>query len=188
VQKVLHHRMKLHAQRIQTVQTLEPDDGLQGKEFAMDMLDRIDTDSRFLDRVIFIDESTVYVSGIAHIHDCAVLGLECPHAVREYERDSFKLNVWCAPSRHEVSGPIFFREKTVNNTNYRDMFSTLQSRRWRTFNQTFTSNKIVPLHNGASQSLNKRFAGGMGDRPIPCPLLLPYLLYNPTGFFSFGAM
>jgi hypothetical protein len=52
VQRILHRRLKLHACKIQIVQALEPDDGRRRKEFAMDMLDRIDND--FLDRVILV--------------------------------------------------------------------------------------------------------------------------------------
>jgi transposase len=53
VQRILHRRLKLQAYKIQIVQALEPDDGRRRKEFAMDMLDRIDNDNGFLDRVIF---------------------------------------------------------------------------------------------------------------------------------------
>jgi transposase len=121
VQKILHRRLELHTQKIQIVQALEPDDGCCRKEFAMDMLDHIDNDNDFLDRVIFSDGSTFHMCGIVNRHNCRIWGSESPHAVREYERDSPKLNVWCALSRHEVIGPFFFQEKTVNSTNYLDM-------------------------------------------------------------------
>jgi hypothetical protein len=54
-QKILHRRLKLHSYKIQIVQALEPNEGRDRKEFAMDMLDRIDNDNGFLERVIFSD-------------------------------------------------------------------------------------------------------------------------------------
>jgi hypothetical protein len=54
------------------------------------------------------------------------LGSESSYAVREYKRDIFKLNVLCALSRHEMTGPIFFHSKeTHEHTNFLDMLDLL---------------------------------------------------------------
>jgi hypothetical protein len=81
VQKILLRRMKLHAYKIEIVQALEPDDGRHGKQFAMDMLDRIVSHSGFLDRVIYSDESTLHVFGMVNRHNCRICGSVSPHAV-----------------------------------------------------------------------------------------------------------
>jgi hypothetical protein len=62
-----------------------------------------------------------YSGGIINRDNYRLWGSEFPDAVREYERVSPKLNVWCVLSRHEVPGATFFQERTVNNTNYLDM-------------------------------------------------------------------
>jgi hypothetical protein len=107
-------------------------------------------------------------------HSCRIWGSESPHGVRECERDGPKLNVWCALSRHEVTGFFFFQEKTVDNTDYLECLRYLQSRKWYTFNKTFSLNKMAPLHIRAlpvRESLNKTFPNWWirRDRPIPCP-------------------
>lgn len=58
-QKILHPQLKLHAYKIQIIQTTEPDDGGHRKEFTMDMLsvDRIDNDDDLIDRAISRDQS-----------------------------------------------------------------------------------------------------------------------------------
>ncbi|GBM21232.1 hypothetical protein AVEN_23773-1 [Araneus ventricosus] len=43
------------------------------------------------------------------------------HNYRELERDSPKVNVWCALSHTEVIGPFFFAETTINSVTYLDM-------------------------------------------------------------------
>jgi hypothetical protein len=128
-QKILQRQLKLHAYKIEIVRALEPDDGIRRKEFAMDIPDRIDSDNGFLDRVIFSDESTSDVFGTVNRHNCRIWSSESPHAFREYEQNIPKLNVWCAISRHEVTGLFLFQEKTANSTNYLDMlelFAVLQ--------------------------------------------------------------
>ncbi|GFW94435.1 uncharacterized protein TNCV_2701561 [Trichonephila clavipes] len=46
--------------------------------------------------------------------------LENPHEVLESQRDSPKLNVFCAVSRWQVYGPFVFRERTVTGSAYLD--------------------------------------------------------------------
>jgi hypothetical protein len=174
VQKILHRQLKLHAYKIQIVQELEPNDGRRRKEFAMDMLDRIDNDNGFLDRVIFSDESTFHVCGIINRHNGRIWGSESLHAVREYERDSPKLNVPCAVSRHEVIGPFFFQEKTLNGTNYLDMrelFAVPQMAHIQP--NVFFQQDGAPPHCGLTvrESLNQTFPNRWigRDGPIPWP-------------------
>jgi hypothetical protein len=56
VQKILHGCLKLHAQEIQILQELRPYDAPHPKEFAVDMLGRIDVDNSFLNKIILSDE------------------------------------------------------------------------------------------------------------------------------------
>ena len=41
--------------------------------------------------------------------------------MHEHERDSPKVNVWCALTKTEVIGPFFFAEVTINSNVYLDM-------------------------------------------------------------------
>jgi hypothetical protein len=65
-------------------------------------------DGKFLDSVIFSDESTFHVSGRVNTHNCRIWGSENPRASLEHVRDSPKVNVFCALSKERVYGPFFF--------------------------------------------------------------------------------
>jgi hypothetical protein len=73
-----------------------------------------------LRNVVFSDEATFHLAGKVNRHS-RIRGSEHPHSFREHERDSPKINVWCALSYNRVIGPFSFHEKTVNSVNYLDM-------------------------------------------------------------------
>ena len=58
VVKILHKRLKLYEYEVQTVQSLQPDDGPRRAAFATEILRRIDEDNDYLKRVCFSDEAT----------------------------------------------------------------------------------------------------------------------------------
>jgi hypothetical protein len=48
-----------------------------------------------------------------NVHNVRIWGTEQPHAQIEHQRDSPKINVFCAVSREKVHGPFFFPDATV---------------------------------------------------------------------------
>jgi hypothetical protein len=68
-------------------------------------------DDEFATRLIFSDEATFHLSGNENRHNVRVCGTENPHATTELQRDSPKLNVFCAISRRKVLRPVFLHEK-----------------------------------------------------------------------------
>ncbi|KAJ4430952.1 hypothetical protein ANN_19545 [Periplaneta americana] len=121
IHDVLHKRLRLHAYKIQLVQKLKPNDLPARYDFASDMLLKIDIENGYLQKVVFSDESTFHVCGIVNRHNCRIWGSENPHVVRELERDSPKINVWCGLTHEIVIGPLFFVENTMNGNVYLDM-------------------------------------------------------------------
>ena len=93
VNKVLHERLRLHAYKLHTVQTLKPDDHPRRAAFAEEILQRIDDDNDYLNNVVFSDEATFYVSRKVNNHNIRIWGSENPCEVVEKERDSSKINV-----------------------------------------------------------------------------------------------
>jgi hypothetical protein len=89
--------------------------------FAFDILNEIDNDKQFLHRVMFNYEATFHVSGRVHWHNIRLWANERPHDFVEHERDSPKVNVWCAVTRDRVIGLHFFAERTVTSHSYLDM-------------------------------------------------------------------
>ncbi|GBM61814.1 hypothetical protein AVEN_80455-1 [Araneus ventricosus] len=67
------------------------------------------------------DEATFHVCGHVHRHNVRVWAAENPRAYVEYERNTPKVNVWCALMHDKVIGPFFFAELTVRSNIYLDM-------------------------------------------------------------------
>jgi hypothetical protein len=83
----------------------------------MQIFRRIQDDERFLDSVIFSNESTFQVN----THNCRIWGSGNPRDFLKHVRDSPKVNVFCAPSRERVYIPFFFIETTIIGIVYLDM-------------------------------------------------------------------
>jgi hypothetical protein len=78
-------------------------------------------DETFAERLIFSDEATFHVSGKVNRHNIRIWGTEKPCSVIEHQRDSPKVNVFCAMSAHKLYGPFFFIERSVTANVYLDM-------------------------------------------------------------------
>ena len=111
--KSLLRKLRLYAYKMQLVQALKPEDKLRQKEFAVTMLDRLDSDPQFLKRVCFCDESKFHVSGLLNRHNLKIWGSENPHDTRGLEWDFLKPNVWCGIMHDKIIGPFFFDEKSI---------------------------------------------------------------------------
>ena len=108
IHKVLHRNLRLYAYKVQLLQALKPEDELRQTEFAVTVLDRLDSDPGFLKCVCFSDESTFHVSGLINRHNSRIWGLQNSHETYELERDSPKLDVWCGIMHDKIIGPFFF--------------------------------------------------------------------------------
>jgi hypothetical protein len=80
------------------------------------MFHRIREDEKFLDSVIFSDESTFHVR---------IWDSENPRVVLEHVRDRPKINVFCALSNEAMYGPFFFMETTITGIVYVDVLREL---------------------------------------------------------------
>jgi hypothetical protein len=70
-------------------------------------LSNVEADESYLWRWIFSDEATFYVSGRVNHHNYRIWGSGNPDTIREIERDSAKVNVWCALSCSVSFGILF---------------------------------------------------------------------------------
>ena len=108
---------------MQLLQAFKPEDKLRRKEFAVTMLNRLDSDPGFLKRVCFSDESTFHISGLLSRHNLRIWGSENPHDTFELERDSPKLNMWCGIMHDKIIDPFFFAEKSITAQIYPDVLT-----------------------------------------------------------------
>ena len=150
------------------------------------MLETLDSDSGFLKRVCFSNESTFHVSGLLNKYKLKIWGLENPHDTCELERDSSKLNVWCGIMHNKIIDPFFFAEKSTKAQIYLDvlteyvLFKLEQYQLQVIFQQKGAtphwSLEVFPFLN---ETFLDRWIGR--DGPIQCPPRSPDI--TPLDFF-----
>jgi hypothetical protein len=116
----IHEVIGMKSYRIQIHQQLEDEDYDRRVEMA-DILLPILNSRGNKDLIFFSDESTFHISGRVHKQNCRIWGYEKPNEVHEVERDSPKVNVWCAMSSNCIIGPYFFDYDTVDGEDYLKM-------------------------------------------------------------------
>lgn len=187
--KVLNKRLKLHAYKIQLLHNIKEDDKPRRYNFAVEILNKVEEDNDFLRKVIFSDEATFHVNGVVNRHNCRIWGSENPHVVQEVERDSPKVNVWCALAAYGVIGPFFFAERTVTSASYLDMLQEyavpqIEDRQPNVYYQQDGAPPHWGLHvrNYLDEQFPERWIGR--DGPISWPPRSPDI--TPLDFFLWG--
>jgi hypothetical protein len=71
--------------------------------------------------VHFSDEATFHASGAVNSRNVRIWGSENPYAYVEHQRDSPKINVFCAIPSQKVYCLFFFVKETVTGMTYLDM-------------------------------------------------------------------
>jgi hypothetical protein len=120
VWRVLRKSLVFKPYHIQMVQVSDEDHRCR-LDFCLQLQDLISSDDHLLENVQFSDEATFHVSGAVNRRSFRICGSENPHAYAEHQRDSSKVNVFCAISSQKVYGPLLFAEKTVTGMTYLDM-------------------------------------------------------------------
>ena len=117
IQNVFHKRLCLRAYKLQFRHHIKPTERPKRVHFATDMLNKIDDDERFLQRVLFTDEATFH----ANRNNCKIWGSQQSNEIVEYDRGSPNVNVWCGLMHEQFIGPFFFIEQTITVHVYLDM-------------------------------------------------------------------
>ena len=107
VWQVVRKRLVMKPYKQQVVQAITAADKRKRKQFCVDMQVKLEEDE-FNERLVFREEATCHTNGKVNKHNVRIWGEENPHATIEHERDSPKMNVFCAISKNHVHGPFFF--------------------------------------------------------------------------------
>jgi hypothetical protein len=188
VHKILHRDLHLQPYKYQLVQALQHGDYHQRVAYAETMLRKSATDPDFLRTVLFSDEATFYLDGSVNRHNLRIWGSANPRAIVQHQRESPRLNVWCAVSADTVIGPFFFAETTVNSSNYLDMLENFLVPQLQGNSAIFFQQDGAPPHWAQSVrdfldvAFTSRWIGRGG--PIPWPPRSPDL--TPMDFFLWG--
>ena len=100
--------------KLQVVQAITAADKRKRKHICVDMQEKLEEDE-FNKRLVFSDEATFHTNGKVNWHNVCIWGEENPHASIEHERDSPKVNVFCAISKNNVLGPFFFEGNVTDD-------------------------------------------------------------------------
>ena len=122
VWRVLQKPLQFKLYRFQIVQALKPTDKPLRKNFCVKFQEKLDVNG-FENRLVFTDEATFHLCGKVNRHNLRFWGTEKAHVTLEHQRDSPKVNVFCALSNSCVFGPFFFAENSINGDIYQDMLS-----------------------------------------------------------------
>ena len=102
--------------QLQLVQAITADDKRKRKQFCVDMQEKLEEDE-LNECLVFSDEATFHMNGKVNRHNVLIRAEKNPHATIEHERDSSKVNVFCAISKNYIHGPFFF-EGNVTGDGY----------------------------------------------------------------------
>jgi hypothetical protein len=95
------------------VQQLSDEDHRRRLDFSLHLQELTSSDDNSLEKIQFSDETTFHVSGAVNRCKVKTWVSEHPHAYLEHQRDSPKVNVFCAIFSQKVYGAFFFAEETV---------------------------------------------------------------------------
>ena len=114
---VIRRRLHMMPYKLQLVQHLKDTDKPLRRDCCIAMQQKMEDDG-FDDRLVFSDEATFHINGKVNKHNTRIWGTENPQELREHQRDSPKVTVFCAMSKKAVCGPLFFERATVNGETY----------------------------------------------------------------------
>ena len=97
----LRRRSLFKPYHLQLVQALRPNKKRKRVEFCDRMLQNME-DGTFLPRLIFSNEATFHRRGKGNRHNVCIWGLQNPQEALGHERDSPKINVFCALSQTKL--------------------------------------------------------------------------------------
>ena len=100
---MLHKRLKRYAYKFQFSHVVKPDDKPKRATFSEDILQRIEIENNFLDKVMFSDEWTFHLSGKVNRHNLQIWASEHARKAIEYQQDSPKVHIWWGLRRFETA-------------------------------------------------------------------------------------
>ena len=188
---VLRKRLQMVPHKLKLFQKLKETDKPLRREFCITLQEKLE-DNGLDDRLVFSDEATFHLNGRVNMHNTCIWGTENPHEIHEHERDSPKVNVFCAISKKGVYGPFFFEEATITGESYLNMLEEwllAQLEEAKSDDFTFQQDGAPPHWSlRVMQFLNTRLPGrwigrsGRGDDVLlPWPPRSPDL--TPNDFF-----
>jgi hypothetical protein len=161
VHDVVHRRLKLRAHKPQLMQHIQPRDKPQRVNFVTFMLEQLNADYSYLQKILFSDEAIFHTHGVVNRHNCRIWGSENPHALMEHVHDSSRVNMWCGIMSGRIVGPFVFHESTITSAVCLDMLENFVFPQIAEVDGLIFQQDVAPPHFGAivRTALDERFHG-----------------------------
>uniref|UniRef100_A0A8D9AAQ2 Histone-lysine N-methyltransferase SETMAR n=1 Tax=Cacopsylla melanoneura TaxID=428564 RepID=A0A8D9AAQ2_9HEMI len=115
VQKLLKVN-KFHPYKVQLIHALNEDDPDRRVQFCDQMLGMIQENNNIVEQICFSDESTFFLNGSLHRHNCRYWSTENNHVTRvNHTQYPVKINVWAGILGDHIVGPFFIEENLTGN-------------------------------------------------------------------------
>lgn len=127
LRRILRQDCVMWPYKVQLTQELKDTDHTARRAFAKCMIDEINRDPQFFNKIIFSDEAHFHLNGYVNKQNCRIWATENPRVTHEVSLHPKRVTVWCALWAGGVMGPFFFEDAedesalTVNGERYRDM-------------------------------------------------------------------
>lgn len=140
VRRILVQDLKCHPYKLQIVQELKPNDHVMRQQFCECMLQKINEDEEFTNKLWMSDEAHFHLSGFVNKQNFRYWAQENPTELHQRPLHSNKVTVWCAMSSYGVIGPYFFEDEnglpiTVTSVRYVAMLETFVVKQLQRFPQ-----------------------------------------------------
>ena len=93
--RIMRKDLGLFPYKIQLAQELKPEDHESRRTFADWVLEQLETDPHFGEKIIFSDEAHFWMNGFVNKQNCRIWGASNPHQYQESILYPEKLTVWC---------------------------------------------------------------------------------------------
>ncbi|XP_058804559.1 uncharacterized protein LOC131671826 [Phymastichus coffea] len=179
-----------HAYHYRAVQELHERDAQNRIVFCQFLLNEIDADPGFMDRILWTDESTYVRKGMFNQHNEHQWAHENPHMAREDRfQNRFSVNIWTGLIGNQVIGPVQL-PNPLNAKNYLEFLQDILPGLLDGVPEELQENLIF-MHDGASAHtaanvrnyLDQVYGGHWigNNGPVRWPVKSPDL--NPLDYF-----
>lgn len=187
----------LRPYRVQSVQALYPGDYRARRNFCRWMLQKLEGDPHFFERILFTDEASFSSTAIVNRQNLRIWAERNPRAMMQrVHQGRFSVNVWAGIIGNTLIGPVYLPLR-LNSRNYLHFLQRDLMPRLRDMIPRHARHRIFFMHDGAPPHfglqvrafLNEMFGSRwLGRRPAPhlWPPRSPDL--NPLDFFFWGAL
>ena len=124
--RILHKELHLFPYKVQLTQQLLPQDHLCRQEYAEKMLQLVNANHDFHEKILMSDEAHFHLNGYVNKQNCRFWSEDNPQIIHQSPLHPEKVTVWSAICSTGIIGPYFFEDEndetvTVTGERYRHM-------------------------------------------------------------------